>query len=192
MLILHEKQKSRQTEIRAKQFQKSGANTLKNRFDNEPKQMQLTGFKPPIGGITPLQNEYGISADISWDSKGIMNYQAIIPFNTFCKNALSESGSQRIFSVSIIIPPLRTQTTSGRGGGYGRASGGMGGGMSGGMSGGMRGGRMGGGMRGGESFGGGGRGGGGAPRSFEGTGGQSTLNQLTRITMKIKLALNPK
>ena len=144
--------------------------------------MQLTGFKPPIGGITPLQNEYGISANISWDSKGIMNYQAIIPFNTFCKNALSESGSKRIFSVSIYTtssnsskfqPQWRIWKSlwwNGRWNGW------------------WKNGRR---YAGWESFGGEGRRGGGGPRNFEGTGGQNTLNEPTRIKMKIKLLLIP-
>jgi hypothetical protein len=177
---------SPQDRIRPTQSQKPGANSLKNRYNNEPKQMKLIGFKPPIGGLTPLQNEYGISADIDWDKRGSLNYHAIIPFKTFCNNAFSASGKQKTFSVSIIIPANSTQTTSGRGGGYGTPRGGMGGGMG-------RG-RSGGGMGGGGSFGGGGRRNGSSPGNYGGggTGSQGTLNEYTKITMKIRLAVEPK
>ena len=132
---------------------------MRTRFQKEYKEMQLTGFKAPIRGALPLQNDYGINLGINWDanrydSSYIMIYEAVIPFKTFYKNKLTVADSLKKFGISIIVnslPRPATKTGGGSRGGGGMSGGGMGGG------GGMRGGGMGGGGRRGGGGGGGGQ-----------------------------------
>lgn len=164
------------------QNQPSGINTVISRYETQPKIMRLVGFLP-IEGLVPQFNEYGISATIDWDSKGMMNYVAVIPFKTFCKNFHFGTFSQKIFSVSFTCSGNRNQfQRNGNSGGRSDSStnrmhngsrSGMGGGGGGGMRGGMRGG--------GGGFGGG-EGRQGNPGSF---------NQPIKIQMKVKLASMP-
>ena len=78
-------------------------NPMKTQFLLEHKEMQLSGFKPPINGIVPFKNDYGIFVNIDWDSLNIMYYKAIIPFNTFYKEALIQSDSSKIFYFSFVV-----------------------------------------------------------------------------------------
>ncbi len=130
----------------------------RKKFLNEYKEMELSGFKPPINGMNPIQNSYGIAVNINWDSSGIMTYEAVVPFKTFFKDALAASDSLKLLGFSIVLNALpMPEGHSGGGGGHG---GGGGGGMGGGGMGGT--GMGGGGMRGGGGgHGGGGHGGGG-------------------------------
>jgi len=120
-------------------------------FLTQATEMELTGFKSPIGGITALVNNYGIKIGMNWDSSDILIYEAIIPFKTFCN---SFNDSTKTFSIGVVLNALPSSGNSesgrGGGGGGGMHNGGGGGGMGGGMGGG------GGGMHGG----GGGHGGG--------------------------------
>jgi len=158
---------------KTRQYQKPDSKSLKARFNREPKEMKLVGFKPPIGGITLLQNENGIAANIDWDSTGIMNYEAIIPFKTFYKKSLSLSDSTKIFGINIIIPALPESSNSG-GGGHEGASGFGGGGHGGGY--------------------GGGHGGGShnSGNGYGGTGGNATMFEANKIITRIKLATKSK
>lgn len=75
---------------------------LKNRFlENDLKEVHVIGFRPPIAGIIPLANTYGIIVNVRWDSSNIMTYSALIPFNTFYKKSLCLSDSTKIFGISI-------------------------------------------------------------------------------------------
>ena len=162
---------------------------MKLKLLNQAKDMQLNGFKPPLGGILPLFNTTaGISAAINMDSLGIMYYEAVIPFNTFYKKELTPADSNKVFSYEIVVNGLPAPAMSGGGGGgRGMGGGGMGGGGMGGGGmggGGMRGGGMGGGMGGGgmRGGGGGGRGGGG---SYSGNGDMYVTN---KISCKMKFS----
>ncbi len=115
--------------------------SLKLKLMSQTKDAQLTGFKPPFGGIFSLYNtSSGISAAINIDSLGIMYYEAIIPFKTFYKHELSRADSNKIFSYEVMIsgisssPVHNSRGTAGGGPGGEMESGGMhgGGGMSGG------------------------------------------------------------
>ena len=119
---------------------------MKTKLLGQVKDMQLFGFKPPLGGIMPLYNNTtGISAAINMDSTGVMYYEVIIPFSTFYKNELTPADTNKVFNYRIKInalpaPPMRESAGGGRGMGGGGMGGMGGGGMRGGGMGGMRGG----------------------------------------------------
>jgi hypothetical protein len=118
----------------------------RNRFLQDYKEMQLTGFHAPIRGAVPLINDFGINLGINWDSSkydnsNIMFYEAVIPFRTFFKNKLSPSDSTRKFGMSIVVNALPAPKSSGGGGSRGGGSTGGGGMSGGGMHGGGGGGR---------------------------------------------------
>ena len=124
----------------------------------QAKELQLVGFKSPLGGILSLFNtSYGILAAMDVDSLGIMYYEAVIPFRTFYKNELIPADSNKVFSYEIKVNGVSAPQQEGGGGSRGMGGGshggiGMGGGGfgGGGMGGGHRGGGMGGsGMHGG-------------------------------------------
>jgi len=152
----------------------------------EAREMQLTGFKPPIGKLITLSdaNNTGILAAMNIDVRGIMCYEAIIPFSTFYKNKLTPSDSNKVFSYQIKVNPI-SGSTGGNNRGGGMRGGGMGGGMRGGMGGGM-----GGGMRGGGMHGGGMRGNSGMYGQNSGNRDQrsATMSETTKTTVKLKLA----
>ncbi len=56
--------------------------------------------------LLSAQNNSGISAAINFDAKGIMNYEAVIPFSTFYKNELIPSDSNKVFNYRIKINPV--------------------------------------------------------------------------------------
>ena len=154
----------------------------------EATEIQLVGFKSYLGNkITlSLQNNSGISAAIDFDSRGIMNYEAVIPFSTFYKKELTPSDSSAVFNFQIKVNPLPGSNNSSMG------SGGMSGsGMHGGAMGG--GGMRGGGMRDGGMRGGGMRGGGmnGSRAESNGENGyqrNAAMTGITKTTVKLKLA----
>lgn len=89
---------------------------LKRKFFNEPKELLLTGFKSPQGGITSLEIKNGITLSINWDSTNTMIYEAIIPFKTFYKEMLSPADSAKIFGFTVIVnglPAPKTPTQNG-------------------------------------------------------------------------------
>jgi hypothetical protein len=172
--------------------ERSDRSAYKIKLIAEAREIQLTGFKPQFGKLISLSdpNNTGISAAISFDRTGIMNYEAVIPFSTFYKDKLTPTDSSKIFNYQIKISPLaKSDTPAGRSGGA-RSGENNGGGMRGGRMGGgvMRGG----GMRGGGMNGGGMRGGmnGGGMRS-ENAGNHnqnSSMSGITKTTIKLKLA----
>jgi hypothetical protein len=172
---------------------------MKLRLLAEKREMQLTGFKPPVGKVISMsdKNKTGISAAVDFDKRGIMCYEAVIPFSTFYKNNLTPSDTNKVFNYRIKInaaPNSGGGQNRGNGSRGGGMRGGMGGEMGGGMGGGMRGGMggggmrgMGGGMRGGM---GGDMGGGGMYGGSEGEGRQrsGSTSGTTKIETKLKLA----
>jgi hypothetical protein len=66
-------------------------------------EMQLTGFKAPIGGTVPLHNMDGIAVNIQMDKDEILNYEAIIPFRTFFRDSLQLTDTARVMSLKINV-----------------------------------------------------------------------------------------
>jgi hypothetical protein len=162
----------------------AGRSGFKLKLLAEAREMELAGFKSRIGNIISLSppNNTGISAAINFDERGIMNYEAVIPFSTFYKNELTPSDSNTIFNYQIKINP---DTKSGNGNNGINRSGG-GGGMH-------RGGMRGGGMGGGGGMRGGGMRGGGSMNDNRGNSGDDYRRNannpgLTKTTIKLKLA----
>ncbi len=161
---------------------------LKRKFFNAPKEMQLTGFKPPLGGLTSMENNNDISININWDSTNTLVYEAIIPFKTFYKKSLSLSDTTVVLGITVTVNGLPAPAGSGGGGSGGGGGRGMGGGGMGG-AGGMGGGGMGGagGMGGGGMGGRGGNKGGGARPTTE----VNPLYETTTLKTQLKLATSP-
>jgi hypothetical protein len=78
----------------------------KKKFRNEKSEMQLTGFKSPVGGVVPLKNIYDIDVNMNIDSLDILTYEAIIPFKTFYRDSLQLSDSSRVMSFKIVVKGL--------------------------------------------------------------------------------------
>lgn len=165
-----------------------GRSGFKLKLLAEAREMELIGFKSHIGKIISLSppNNTGISAAINFDERGIMNYEAVIPFSTFFKKELTPSDSNTIFNYQIKINP-DSKSSNGNNGKSGSGGGGAGGMHRGGMRGGGMGG--GGGMRGGGMRGGGmndNR----MPGGNSGNDYRRNANNsgLTKTTIKLKLA----
>jgi hypothetical protein len=161
-----------------------GRSGFKLKLLAEAREMELIGFKSHIGKIISLSppSNTGISAAINFDERGIMNYEAVIPFSTFYKNELTPSDSNTIFNYQIKINP-DTRSSSGNNGVSGSGGGGM-----------HRGGMRGGGMGGGGMRGGGMRGGGMNDNRMSGGNSENNYRRnasnsgLTKTTIKLKLA----
>ena len=69
-------------------------------------EMQLSGFKPPIGGTVPLQNMDGIQVNIAMDKDEILNYEALIPFRTFYHDSIRTADTAQVFSLKIQVNGL--------------------------------------------------------------------------------------
>jgi hypothetical protein len=175
-----------QSEIDSKK--RPDRSALKLRLLAEATEMQLTGFKPQAGKIISVSppNNTGISAAINFDTKGIMNYEAVIPFSTFYKTKLTPSDSNKIFNYEIKINPVSKSDYSSNNGGGNRGGGSRSSMGSGGMGGG--------GMRGGGMHGGGMRGGGMNGSRMSGGNGDNgyqrgaNMSGTTKTTIKLKLA----
>jgi hypothetical protein len=149
----------------------------------EATEMELVGFKPPLGKIISLsdRNSNGILAAIDFDKRGNMYYEAVLPFSTFYKNNLTPYDSNKVFNYRIKINSPSDFNTGEHN--YGGAhGGGMGGGRMGGgrMGGGeMSGGRMGGGIH-GNGMHGGNRG-----NSYQGN---PSMSGTSKTEIKLRLA----
>jgi hypothetical protein len=155
--------------------EKPDRSAIKQKLVSQAVDVQLIGFKPPLGGILPLYNtSSGISAGINIDNMGIMYYEAIIPFNTFYKNELSAADTNKVFNYEIKVnaPPAPPMHQGSESGGRGMGGGGMGGG----------------GMRGGGGMGGMG-GGGGMRGGHGGGGGNSSGNSEMYVTNKVNIKM---
>ena len=153
----------------------------------EATEIQLVGFKPRLGKIITLSplNNTGISAAIDFDARGIMNYEAVIPFSTFYKNELTPADSGTVFNFQIKVNPLVNSNNSSYNSGEMRGGGMRGGGMGGG---GMRGGMGGGGMRGGGMRGGGINAGRAGDNVENGNQRNASMTGMTKTSIKLKLA----
>lgn len=168
--------------------ERADRSSFKLRLLAEAREIQLVGFKPVLVKSISLssQNNTGISAAIDFDTRGIMNYEAVIPFSTFYKNELTPSDSNTVFSYRIKVNPVSNSNNSENG----NRRDGMRGGGSGMRGGGMRGG----GMRVGGMGGGGMRGGGMNGNRMSGENGETNyqrnanLSGTTKTTTKLKLA----
>jgi hypothetical protein len=155
----------------------------------EATEMQLTGFRPQLGRLVSVSppNNTGILAAINFDTKGTMNFEAVVPFSAFYRNELTPMDSNRVFNYEIKVNPSSKSNYGSNGGGGNR-----GGGMR--SAGGMHGGGMrGGGMGGGGMRGGGMRGGGMNGNRMSGDGESSyqrgaSISGTTKTTVKLKLA----
>jgi hypothetical protein len=169
--------------------------TFRMKLLAEATTIELTGFKPFAGKTitTTKPGDSGITAAITIDGNGIMNYEAVIPFSTFYKKELTPSDSNIVFNYQLKVKPVpgatRGDNSGNRRSGL-RSEGGMrGAGMGGG--GGMRGGGMrGGGMSGGGMSGGGGMRGEGMSGENRNNNFQkgSSMTSMTKTTIKLKLA----
>jgi hypothetical protein len=133
---------------------------LRRSFLRSQSEIELSGFKSPIGGLVPLQNAFGIEVRINWDTlNNVLNYEAAIPFSTFYRHSLSSVDSLKTFGVKFVVNGVGKQHTA-------TEHQGDDGGISGGMPGD-------GGMGGGTGYPGGGYPGGGSPGGMGGMGGGS-------------------
>jgi hypothetical protein len=78
----------------------------KKHFRSDRTEMEVTGFKAPVGGVLPLRNIYGVEANVNMDSLDILTYEALIPFKTFFKDSLRMADSTRVFSIKIVLNGL--------------------------------------------------------------------------------------
>lgn len=120
---------------------------LKNRMVEQAQEAELVGFKNHLNGIINLhKNQYGIAASIEFDKSGVLFYEAIIPFKTFYKDALSKSDINKVFAFQIKLNAINSTSKHGGGTGgeisnrysggrgmYGREMGHRAGGLGGGM-----------------------------------------------------------
>ena len=159
---------------------------LRKNFLRSPGEIELAGFKSPIGGMVPLHNAFGINVRINWDTmNNVMNYEAAIPFTTFYHPSIRPMDSLLTFGVQFTVNGI-DHGKRGAGHESGESGGGgfPGGGATPGSPGSIGGGGYGGGMRGGA---GGGRGGG--HRGSEGQSGESGADLSHSETLKIRLRL---
>ena len=78
------------------------------------KEMQVVGFKPPIGGIIPIHSDSGINLNMNWDSLSTLICEIKIPFSAFYKKSLTASDNVKIFNVGIFVNGLEVSSPSGR------------------------------------------------------------------------------
>ncbi len=174
-------QQSSDTKGKRSEAGKVNIRSMRASFQKDYKEMQLTGFKAPVRGSVPLQNDFGINLGINWDanrfdSSYIMIYEAVIPFKTFYKNKLTSADSLKKFGITISVNALTRPASKGGGGSRG---GGGGGGMGGG------------GMRGGGGMGGGGRRGGGGGGQRSNPEAANPLYESNKVKMRMQLSLHP-
>jgi hypothetical protein len=110
---------------------KQDRSKMRNDFLAANKEMQVTGFKPPLGGFIPLHSDSGINISMNWDSTNTLIYEAEIPFSTFYKKSLTSSDSMKVFNIGIFVNGVEVISPTSRRGGAGEGPGGMGGGFGG-------------------------------------------------------------
>jgi hypothetical protein len=158
-------------------------------FKMKYKEMQLSGFKDSVNGISSLNNKFGIKLIVDWDTMNFMYYKVAIPFKTFYRSELSRADSTTVFYMSFTINGIEMPDFNhGNGPGGGKPGGETGSGMpGGGMGGGMPGG---GNMSDGGSQGGGNRGNG-PPEGGDEMQMKNTLSEKTFIKIRILMAIKP-
>ena len=65
--------------------------------------VRLTGFKPHLTGVFPLENKGGIRVKMNWDSTGSLIYEAAIPFKSFYRETLVPKDSLHVFCLSFVV-----------------------------------------------------------------------------------------
>jgi hypothetical protein len=88
----------------------------KKKFRSDRTELETKGFKAPVSGTLPLQNIYGIAANINMDSLDILTYEAIIPFRTFYKDSLSLADSAKTISIKILLNGIQKSKDKSHGG----------------------------------------------------------------------------
>lgn len=85
----------------------------KKRFTDEFNEMQLIGFKSPIGGLTSILDNSAVNLKMSLDNSGILIYEISIPFKTFYKEQLLAADSNKLIGLTLIINGLSTAKVNG-------------------------------------------------------------------------------
>ncbi len=152
-------------------------NALKMQFKSKYQELHLSGFKPQIGMILPLKNDYGLNVNLDWDLNNTMYYKASIPFKTFYKDNLDLSDTSKVLDICITINGIEMQHKSENNNMEGASS-----------SPGMNQGRMGGGSR----MGGQGMGGGRMGKSHQGGQSNDELTEPNKIKFKLQLVVGKK
>lgn len=110
----------KQSELNSEEKQKPDITKAKKQFSAKQNLVLLRGFKN-ANGMSPLHNSEGINVALNWDSSGAMIYEAVVPFKTFFKDAVSASDTLNAWSVGFEIPV----TQEGPNGAGGHRHGGM-------------------------------------------------------------------
>jgi hypothetical protein len=148
-------------------------------FKMKYKEMQLSGFKDSVNGISSLNNKYGIKLIVDWDTMNFMYYKIAIPFKTFYRSELSRADSSIVFYLSFTVNGLQMPAFN-HGDGPGGQMPGGGPGKE------KRGNDMGGGFPGGGNMGGGG-----PPEGGDEMQMKNALSEKTFIKMRILMAIKP-
>ena len=121
-------------------------NTAKINYIHQEKLMHLSGFKAPIGGVVPCTNNFGITANLNWDTTYSKNMllKIVIPFADFYKTKINYSDTSTIVGITFTVVDVPTPGGVGRNGYNGGSGGGFSVGMGMGMGMGMGGMGMGG------------------------------------------------
>ena len=72
-------------------------------------EMELSGFKPPTGGLMTTNNSFGIVLQLGLDTLNDLIYEGIIPFKTFYKDKLTPSDSSVSFNITMLINAMDTR-----------------------------------------------------------------------------------
>ena len=84
--------------------------TMRRNFLRSQGEIELSGFKSPIGGLVSLHNAFGIEVRINWDTlNNILNYEAAIPFATFYQHSLSRTDSLKMFGIRFTVKGIEKQ-----------------------------------------------------------------------------------
>lgn len=79
---------------------------FKTMFISTYREIFLDGFKNISQKNIPMNNEYGIIANLHWDSLNIMYYRAVIPFKFFLKDEILKTDTAKILDLKFTINPL--------------------------------------------------------------------------------------
>ncbi len=162
---------------------------MRRNFLRSQGEIELQGFKSPIGGMVPLKNAFGIEVRINWDTiNNVLNYEAGIPFSAFYHPRVQPQDSLLTLGIQFVVNGVeRSQRNGSREAGEGREGIGGGGVPGGGVGIPGSGGGYGGGLR--PGGGGGGMGRGGGKRGGGGQSGASGRDLSHSETFKIRVRL---
>lgn len=74
-----------------------------SRFSYDHAYMKITGFKNIKEEEILTNNQFGLSASISWDNIGGLLYKATIPFARFFKDSITVNDSSKVLSLEIAL-----------------------------------------------------------------------------------------